>query len=84
MTGIKGKSFSDIALNLSQNDPYMVMADFVDYKNTQNIAEKTWVNKKDWNKMSLMNISGAGIFSADRAVNDYARDIWHMQQPRDF
>ena len=29
--------------------------------------------------MSLMNISGAGRFAADRAINDYARDIWHTK-----
>ena len=27
--------------------------------------------------MSLKNIAGSGIFSADRSVTDYARDIWH-------
>ena len=56
----------------------------ISYKKTQALAEKTWLDKKAWNKKSLMNISGAGIFAADRAVNDYARDIWHMQPPRDF
>ena len=29
--------------------------------------------------MSLMNISGAGIFSADRSIMDYANNIWHTQ-----
>jgi starch phosphorylase len=29
--------------------------------------------------MSLENIAGAGIFSADRAVNEYAENIWHIK-----
>ena len=29
--------------------------------------------------MSLMNIAGAGRFAADRAINDYARDIWGIK-----
>ncbi|MDE6088509.1 MAG: glycogen/starch/alpha-glucan phosphorylase, partial [Oscillospiraceae bacterium] len=31
-----------------------------------------------WARMSLMNTAGAGIFSADRSVNDYAKDIWGL------
>ena len=31
-----------------------------------------------WAKMSLNNIAGAGIFSADRAVNEYSENIWHL------
>ena len=33
-----------------------------------------------WQKMSLENIACAGIFSADRAVEDYARDIWGLKK----
>ena len=29
--------------------------------------------------MSLANIANAGIFSADRAVKEYAKDIWHIK-----
>ncbi|MCH5170879.1 MAG: glycogen/starch/alpha-glucan phosphorylase, partial [Oscillospiraceae bacterium] len=30
-------------------------------------------------RMSLMNISGAGIFAADRSIDDYAKNIWHAK-----
>ena len=55
----------------------MVLADFADYRNIQKQAEEIWQDTERWNRMSLMNISGAGIFAADRSINDYARDIWH-------
>ena len=58
----------------------MVLADFADYRNIQKQAEEIWQDKKRWDKMSLMNIAGAGVFAADRSINDYARDIWHVEK----
>ena len=40
---------------------------------------RLYADRDTWNRMSLMNIANAGIFSADRSVNDYARDIWHVK-----
>ena len=74
--GIAGKKFPEIG-NLVNHDPYMVLADFADYRNAKKLASKTYTDRKKWNQMSLMNISGAGKFAADRAINEYARDIWH-------
>lgn len=73
--GIAGKQFPEIA-NIINHDPYMVLADFADYRRAQNHAIDIWQNQNEWDKKSLMNISGAGIFAADRAINEYARDIW--------
>ena len=57
----------------------MVLADFADYRNAQKKIDTLWADKTHWNQMSLLNIAGAGRFAADRAVNDYARDIWHTK-----
>ena len=54
----------------------MVMADFKDYRRAQQTVQQLYQDKKKWNQMSLMNIANAGIFSADRSIMDYARDIW--------
>ena len=75
--GWGGESFHEIVNNLRTSDPYMVMADFADYRRAQNDLSGLYRDRGVWNRMSLMNIANAGIFSADRAVNDYARDIWH-------
>ncbi|MDR2753907.1 MAG: glycogen/starch/alpha-glucan family phosphorylase, partial [Oscillospiraceae bacterium] len=75
--GVAGKEFREI-WNTIHWDPYMVLADFADYRFAQQTAAELW--QKDplqWNRMSLMNISGAGRFAADRAVREYAEDIWH-------
>ncbi len=31
-----------------------------------------------WNRMSLVNIARSGRFSSDRAVAEYADEIWHV------
>lgn len=77
--GIAAKQFPEIGGTILHHDPYMVLADFADYRRAQKQAVETFKDRNTWNKMSLMNISGAGRFAADRAINDYARDIWHTK-----
>ncbi len=77
--GIAGKQFPEIGGTILHHDPYMVLADFADYRRAQKLAGETFKDRTVWNRMSLMNISGAGRFAADRAINDYARDIWHTK-----
>lgn len=77
--GIAGKQFPEIGGTLLNNDPYMVLADFADYRRAQQEAVRTYADRTAWNQKSLMNISGAGRFAADRAINEYARDIWHTK-----
>lgn len=77
--GIGGKMFSEISNTTIHHDPYMALADFADYRNKQKLAVELRKDADKWNRMSLMNISGAGVFAADRSINDYARDIWHVE-----
>ena len=74
--GWNGENFSEVTSNLRNSDPYMVMADFKDYRRAQHDLQELYRDKQKWNHMSLKNISNAGIFSADRSIMDYARDIW--------
>ena len=74
--GWNGENFSEVTSNLRNSDAYMVMADFKDYRRAQHDLQELYRDKQKWNHMSLKNISNAGIFSADRSIMDYARDIW--------
>ena len=74
--GWNGENFSEVTSNLRNSDPYMVMADFKDYRRAQHDLQELYRDKQKWNHMSLKNISNAGIFSADRSIMDSARDIW--------
>ena len=75
--GINGKAFPDVSASIIYHDPYMVLADFADYRKAQQRIDELWKDRETWNRMSLMNISGAGRFAADRAINEYAANIWN-------
>jgi starch phosphorylase len=76
--GVNGNVFEEVANSLKLKDSYMVLADFDAYQSAQQYASECYKVPDKWNKMSLHNIAGAGIFSADRSVEDYARDIWKL------
>ncbi|MCC8072801.1 MAG: glycogen/starch/alpha-glucan phosphorylase [Clostridiales bacterium] len=77
--GVNGKSFGEISSSLMNVDPYMALADFADYQNAQRASALAYADKEKFARMSLMNISGAGIFSADRSIMDYANNIWNTK-----
>ena len=77
--GINGKTFTEFTSSLMYSDPYMALADFADYQKAQELASEIYKDKERFARMSLMNISGAGIFSADRAIMNYADYIWHTK-----
>lgn len=77
--GINGATFEEVANSIRNKDFYMALADFDSYRGTQHYISEVYKNQLDWNKKSLYNIAGAGRFSADRAVTDYARDIWNLK-----
>jgi len=86
--GINDTVFSDIANSLTTGyngiaDPYFVLADFESYKRTQKDIQAAFTDKKRWNRMSLINIAKAGRFSADRAVMEYANNIWGIKPVED-
>ena len=82
--GYNGESFADIANYLLTGtpvaDPYMCMADFESYYITQKRVKDLYAeDKMRWAKISLNNIAGAGIFSADRSIKEYAENIWNLK-----
>lgn len=82
--GFNGESFADIANYLLTGspvaDPYMCMADFESYYTTQKRVKGLYAeDKMRWAKISLNNIAGAGIFSADRSIKEYADNIWNLK-----
>ena len=76
--GVNGVQFTEIADTLKNTDAYMALKDFDSYQAAQKYASECYSDKMKWQKMSLANIAGAGIFSADRAVAEYAKDIWGL------
>lgn len=77
--GIAGQPFDNIYNSLKNHDRYMALADFADYRKAQQKASKLYCDREKWNKMSLVNIAQSGIFSADRSIEEYAKNIWHLK-----
>ena len=81
--GFNNQSFSNIKGYLLSNypiaDPYMCLADFDDYMRVHYQMDEAYQDRRRWNKMSLVNIAKAGIFSADRSIREYAERIWNIK-----
>lgn len=75
---IEGFDFSDVTNSLKSTDPFMVLADFESYRKAQKRISKIYLDKSRWNKMSAINIANAGYFSGDRAIEEYAQNIWDI------
>jgi len=74
-----GKNYSDLISNLLfGGDPYMVIADFRSYCDTQDRLYKRIADPSEMGRLSLMNIAKSGYFAADRAIEEYAKNIWHI------
>jgi len=58
----------------------MCLADFGSYVDVHKKIDETYLNKKEWNKKSLMNIASSGVFAADRSIKEYAENIWHLKR----
>ncbi|WRS28774.1 glycogen/starch/alpha-glucan phosphorylase [Oscillospiraceae bacterium MB08-C2-2] len=79
LTGFDSDHFAGLHSLLTTSDYYMTMADFSAYREAQHKAAQLYSDPYHWQKMSLMNIAGSGIFSSDRAILEYARKIWKTQ-----
>ena len=60
-------------------DPYMALADFEAYRAIRRRSQELYKDQKVWQAMSLRNIATSGIFCADRAIQEYAKDIWGLR-----
>ncbi|WP_226582519.1 glycogen/starch/alpha-glucan phosphorylase [Halobacillus litoralis] len=65
---------------LTYNDEYFVLKDFAGYLLSQQKVGQDYQRKRQWNLKSLVNIAQSGVFSSDRTIQEYARDIWNIQR----
>ena len=59
-------------------DEYMLLADFESYRDAHRRAGELYLDRKAWNRCSLLNIARSGGFASDRSIRDYADDIWKV------
>ena len=65
---------------LLNKDWFMTVPDFEDYCKTKEKAYADYEDKKAWAKKMLVNISKAGFFSSDRTIEQYNKEIWHLEE----
>jgi starch phosphorylase len=70
--------FASLTHALRHHDYYMVAADFDDYLATQRRLDKLWMSSSDWARICIANIANMAWFSSDRAIAEYATDIWNV------
>jgi starch phosphorylase len=70
--------FRPLVESLLTADPYMLLADYEPYVEAQSHVAAAYVQRQTWTRMSILNASRAGMFSSDRAIREYCRDIWKV------
>ena len=68
--------FKPLCDSLIWHDRFMVFADFEDYIYTQAKVSEAYKDQKGWTRKSIMNTANSGMFSSDRTVREYAKEIW--------
>ena len=63
-----------------QADMYFILADFRAYADAQARVTAKAMDPAAWAKSAILNMARCGKFSSDRTIEDYVKDIWHLQK----
>ncbi|MBQ3601866.1 MAG: glycogen/starch/alpha-glucan phosphorylase [Lachnospiraceae bacterium] len=61
-------------------DQYFILKDFRSYEAAQKKVEKAYRDEAGWAKSAILNTAKCGKFSSDRTIEEYAKDIWHLEK----
>ncbi len=71
--------FRPVVDSLLYNDQYTLFADYRSYIDCQDQVGNIFQDKKNWTRMSILNVARMGKFSSDRSIMDYSRKIWDVK-----
>ena len=71
--------FRSVVDSLLGPDTYMLLADFDSYIACHDAVDKVYADRRRWTRMSILNVARAGRFSSDRAIRQYAEEIWKVK-----
>lgn len=61
-------------------DQYFILKDFRSYEAAQKKVEEAYRDEERWAKMAMLQVAKCGKFSSDRTIEEYVRDIWHLDK----
>ena len=70
--------FRPLIDSLMDQDEYMLFADFASYQASQDQVDNLYLNRDEWVRKSIYNVSRMGYFSSDRSIRQYAKNIWNV------
>ncbi|MCD8301051.1 MAG: glycogen/starch/alpha-glucan phosphorylase, partial [Clostridiales bacterium] len=65
--------------NTQYADTYFCLKDFRSYAQAHERVEQTYRDEKKWARMAMAQVAAVGKFSSDRTIQEYVRDIWHLE-----
>jgi starch phosphorylase len=71
--------FRPLVDSLLDRDEYMLLADYQAYVDCQAHVSEVYNNMDQWCRMSILNVARIGMFSSDRTIKEYCRDIWYAE-----
>ena len=75
--------FRDIYNSLlydAKPDVYFILKDFRSYADAQKKIEEKYRDSEGWARSVMLNTACSGKFSSDRTIEEYVRDIWHLDK----
>jgi len=63
-------------------DHYLLLADFDSYAAAQTRVDTLFRDREGWAKKAIANVAGMGVFSSDRTIGEYARQVWGLEPGR--
>ncbi len=70
--------YRDMVNGILHHDYFMVTADFEAYRLAQRQVEERWRDAAGWWSAAMRNTASVGWFSSDRAIREYAGEIWNV------
>ena len=61
-------------------DQYFILKDFRSYEAAQKKVEEAYRDEERWAKMAMLQTTKCGKFSSDRTIEEYAKEIWHLEK----
>ena len=66
--------------NGGRPDMYFILKDLRSYADAQKRVEAAYRDEEGWAKSALLNVSKSGKFTSDRTIEEYAKEIWHLEK----